>query len=128
MEWNGKINDYYTMRHKHNWNKSRDLLALSFNNEVVNYLDGVQLLAIPPDDLINTALLAPAPSPSDPAPEDDDELSRFLRISRFKFPRLLEPLLVAHVSDLVLLLDALKGIPPPFAPPPIPRLLLDRRV
>lgn len=87
--------------------------------------DGVQLLAVPPDDLISTALLAPPPSPSDPAPEEDDELSRFLRISRFRFSRLL-PLLVAHVSDLALLLDALKGVPPPCPPPTIPEPLLRR--
>ena len=89
------------------------------------YPDGVQLLGIPPDDLISTALLAPPPRPS--APEEDDEFSRFFKISRFKFSRLLLPLLVAHVSDLALLLDALKGIPPPFPPPPIPEPLLDRR-
>lgn len=90
--------------------------------------DGVQLLAKPPDDLINTALLAPPPRPSDLAPEEEDELRRFLRISRFKFSRLLLPLTVGHVSDLALLLEALKGIPPPFPPPPIPEPLLARRV
>lgn len=88
--------------------------------------DGVQLLAISPDDLISTALLAPAPSPSGPAPEEDDEFSRFFRISRFKFSLLLLPLLVAHVSDFALLLDALKGIPPPF-PPPLQGPLLESR-
>lgn len=93
--------------------------------DVFIYPDGVQLLGIPPDDLISTALLAPPPSPS--APGEDDEFSRFFRISRFKFSRLLPPLLVAHVSDLALLLDALKGIPPPFPPPPTPEPLLDRR-
>lgn len=91
------------------------------------YPDGVQLLAMPPDGLISTALLAPPPSPSDPAPEEDDEFSRFFRISRFKFSRLLLPLLVAHVSDLALLLDALNGIAPPFPPPLIPDPLLARR-
>lgn len=82
---------------------------------------------MPPDDLISTALLAPPPSPSEPAPEEEDEFRRFFRISRFKFSRLLL-LLAAHVSDLALLLDGLKGIPPPFPPPPIPEPILDRRV
>lgn len=94
---------------------------------MLTYPDGVQLLAIPPDDLTSTALLAPPPSPSDPAPGDDDEFKRFFSISRFRFSRLLLPLLVAHVSDLALLLDAFKGTPPPFPPPPIPAPLLDKR-
>ena len=92
------------------------------------YPDGVQLLGIPPEDLISMALLAPPPSTSDPAAEEDDEFSKFLRISRFKFSRLLLPLLVTRVSDLALLLDALIGIPPSFPPPAIPALRLDRRV
>lgn len=37
------------------------------------------------------------------------------------------PQLVAHMSDLALLLDALKGNPPPLPPPPIPEPLLDSR-
>lgn len=87
---------------------------------------GVQLLAILADDLIRTALLAPPDNPSEPGPEDDDEFNRFFKISRFKFSRLLLPQLDAHVSDFALLLDALKGIPAPFPPPPIPGLFFDR--
>lgn len=91
------------------------------------YPDGVQLLAMPPDDLTSTALLAPPPRASEPATGDDDEFKRFFRISRFRFSRLPLPLLVAHVSDLALLLDAFNGTPPPLPPPPIPAPLLDKR-
>lgn len=94
------------------------------DKSILFYPDGVQLLGIPPVDLICTALLAPPP---DPAAEEDDEFSRFFRISRFKFSRLMLPQLVAHVSDLALLLDALKGNPPPLPPPPMPGPLLDSR-
>lgn len=88
------------------------------------YPDGVQLRAIPPEDL-NTALLAPLPNPSAPDDDDDDEFSRFLSISKFRFSRLLP--LFAQESDLALLLDALKGIAPAFPPPLIPEPLLEKR-
>lgn len=95
---------------------------------ILVYPDGVQLLGILPADPINKEHLAPPPSPSEAAPDEDDELSRFFRISRFKFSRLLLPLFVALVSDLTLLLDALKVILPPFPPSPIPEPLLDKRL
>lgn len=92
----------------------------------VTHPNGVQLRAILTDDLMRTALLAPPDSPSEPAAEDEDEFSRFFKISRFKFSRLPLPQLDAHVSDFALLLDALKGIPAPFPPPPIPGLFFGR--
>lgn len=95
---------------------------------IVTYPDGVQLLDIPPDDFINKALLAPPPSPSEAAPDEDDEFNRFFRISRFKFSRLLLPLLVAQLSDLALLLEALNGNPRPFPPSSIPEPLLGTRL
>lgn len=95
---------------------------------IVTYPDGVQLLDIPPDDFINKALLAPPLSPSEAAPDEDDEFNRFFRISRFKFSRLLLPLLVAQLSDLALLLEALNGNPRPFPPSSIPEPLLGTRL
>ena len=112
----------------HTWLRCNVIIAFRFVVVVrfvlSIYLDGLQLLAPPPDDLSITALLAPPPGPSDPAPGEEEEFRRFFSISRFRFSRLqISPLEVAQESALALLLEALNVIPPPFPTPPTEPLL-----